>query len=102
MGDQRLQERMFAQRQERGDDIQLIIWARVLDERVYIFDDELSLVAFMSGFEADAIASGWSLTDFIPERRSGQDRRSASRGADRRRPVPSAPGTLITFPKRST
>ena len=36
---QRLQERMFAQRQERGDDDSLMIWGAGVDERVYIFDE---------------------------------------------------------------
>jgi hypothetical protein len=57
------------------------------NERVFPFTDLDELTAFHCGFEQHLIATGWSLTEFGPERRSGQDRRSTPRnGQDRRRP----------------
>lgn len=97
---QRGDHRMYAQRQGRRHGVQLVVWGPGVDERVYAFDDDLSFVAFMTGFESDAVTAGWSLSDFIPERRHGGDRRSAPRGRDRRRPAPTSSGTLITFPKK--
>jgi len=57
------------------------------NERVFPFSDLNELTAFHCGFEQHLIATGWSLVEFGPERRSGQDRRSVARsGPDRRRP----------------
>jgi len=57
------------------------------NERVFQFSDLNELTAFHCGFEQHLIATGWSLVEFGPERRSGQDRRSVARSEqDRRRP----------------
>jgi hypothetical protein len=57
------------------------------NERVFPFADLDELTAFHCGFEQHLVATGWSLVEFGPERRSGQDRRTALRnGQDRRRP----------------
>ena len=56
------------------------------NERVFSFSDVNEVTAFHCGFEQHLIATGWSLVEFGPERRSGQDRRSVARnGQDRRR-----------------
>jgi hypothetical protein len=97
---QRGDRRMYAQRQDRRRQVQLIIWSAGDDERAHLFDDELAFVAFMSDFERDALQNGWSLADFIPERRRGGDRRAQARGQERRRPAAAAGPSLITFPKK--
>jgi len=57
------------------------------NERVIPFTNLDELTAFHCGFEQHLVATGWSLVEFGPERRSGQDRRSTPRnGQDRRRP----------------
>ncbi len=97
---QRGDRRLFAQRQDRRHRVELIVWGADTDERVYAFDDDLSFVAFMSEFEVDVVADGWSLADFVPERRHGEDRRTKRRGSERRRPAPVSPGVLIAFPQK--
>jgi hypothetical protein len=97
---QRGDRRLFAQRQARRHRVELIVRAADADERVYTFDDDLSFVAFMSEFEVDVVADGWSLADFIVERRQGEDRRARPRGTERRRPAPDSPGVLIAFPHK--
>jgi hypothetical protein len=55
--------------------------------REFSFPDLDELTAFHLGFEQHLVATGWSLVEFSPERRSGRDRRAQSRGGrDRRRP----------------
>jgi hypothetical protein len=91
----------YAQRPDRPNRVQLVIWGTDLDDQVYSFSDEVALVEFMSEFEATSVADGWLLVDFIPERRKGLDRRATPRAGDRRRSPPSVPGTLITFPQKA-
>lgn len=91
---------MYAQRPDRLNRIQLVIWGTDVDDQVYSFNDEVALVEFLSDFEARSVAAGWSLVDFIPERRTGTDRRAIPRANDRRRPLSNVPGTLITFPTK--
>jgi hypothetical protein len=56
------------------------------NDREFTFQDLDELTAFHCGFEEHLIATGWSLVEFGPERRSGVERRAAVRpGRDRRR-----------------
>jgi hypothetical protein len=55
--------------------------------RRFEFPDIDELTAFHLGFEQHLVATGWSLVEFEPERRSASERRSRQRsGRDRRRP----------------
>ena len=91
---------MYAQRLDRLSRVQLVIWGTDVDDQVYSFNDEVGLVEFLSEFEARSTAAGWSLVDFIPERRTGMDRRARPRARDRRRRPPDGPGAVIEFPKK--
>ena len=56
------------------------------NDRRFTFNDLDELTAFHAGFEEHLIATGWSLVEFGPERRSGVERRAVARpGRDRRR-----------------
>lgn len=56
------------------------------NDRQFTFQDLDELTAFHCGFEEHLIATGWSLVEFGPERRSGAERRTVARpGKDRRR-----------------
>ena len=56
------------------------------NDRRFTFNDVDELTAFHCGFEEHLIATGWSLVEFEPERRSGVERRTVARpGRDRRR-----------------
>jgi hypothetical protein len=94
--------KMYAQRPDRRNRVQLVIWGTDVADRVYSFTDEVALVDFLSDFEATSVAEGWLLVDFIPERRKGLDRRATPRAGDRRRTPPNVPGTLIRFPKKAS
>lgn len=91
---------MYAQRQERLDRLLLVIWGSDREHRVHAFEDEVAFVTFLSEFETDTLADGWSLVDFIQERRHRHDRRAVPRAADRRRPSSDAPATVIGFPRK--
>ena len=95
------ERRMYAQRQERDDQLELTVWGTDVEHQLYAFDDSLSFVAFMTDFERDAANGGWSLIDFIPERRQGGDRQAVPRRNERRRRPQDGPGTLIRFPPKS-
>ena len=72
---------------QRLADLTLHIESSEGNERVIPFTNLDELTAFHCGFEQHLVATGWSLVEFGPERRSGQDRRSTPRnGQDRRRP----------------
>jgi hypothetical protein len=49
------------------------------------FADKSDLIDAHTGFERHAVAAGWMLTYFGPERRSGLDRRAAPRTTPERR-----------------
>jgi hypothetical protein len=49
------------------------------------FTDNVDAMLELSRLEQDLVHDGWSLEQMTTERRSGQDRRTASRGSDRRR-----------------
>lgn len=54
--------------------------------RTYRFDEMTALVKFQSDMEHFLIKTGWSLEQFSPDRRTGQDRRTFPRvDVDRRR-----------------
>ena len=92
--------KMYAQRPDWMNRVELMIWGTDVAEQVYVFNDDVALVEFLSEFETRSLADGWSLVDFIPERRTGVDRRALPRARDRRRLPPEEPGTLITFPTK--
>ena len=50
------------------------------------FDREADLQAFQRDHEQQLIKEGWRLEGVDVDRRSGKDRRKASRGSDRRSP----------------
>jgi hypothetical protein len=49
------------------------------------YADSITAMLEHSAFEKDLVADGWSLEQLTTERRSGIERRSTARGADRRR-----------------
>lgn len=53
--------------------------------RTYWFRDEAALHRFQSDMEAFLLKTGWSFTQFSPDRRTGNDRRAFPRLAERRR-----------------
>lgn len=53
--------------------------------RTYQFQDADRLVAFQSDMEAFLVRTGWSLLEFSPDRRTGNDRRRFPRVDERRR-----------------
>lgn len=53
--------------------------------RLYRFSDLLSLTRFQCDMEQFLVNTGWSLKAFVPERRSGRDRRMWPRLSERRR-----------------
>lgn len=73
------------QRQDVFGELRLVVWGPGFPDRIQVFDDEVQLVACMTALDQHLVAEGWSLVDFFPERRSSCDRRSGSRGPDRRR-----------------
>jgi hypothetical protein len=83
---ERRQERLTIQREPAEDGgLQLSVTenGRL---RVFHFDNVERLVTFQSDMEASLINVGWTLVDFVPDRRGGRERRRASRPAgDRRR-----------------
>jgi hypothetical protein len=78
-------ELLHVQRQDVLGELRLVIWGTNVDERTQIFDDEVQLVACMTALDTHLVGDGWSLADFFPERRSGHDRPSLPRSAERRR-----------------
>jgi hypothetical protein len=54
------------------------------EPRAFNFADRPALVAFHAGFEQALITTGWRLSEFAPQRRSGADRRNAPRDTERR------------------
>ena len=51
----------------------------------YRFDDETRLQSFQADMEAFLLRTGWSLSNYSPERRGYRDRRSFPRLRERRR-----------------
>jgi hypothetical protein len=93
--------RLFVQRQDTGGVLRLVIWGDDAPERHHLFDDEVHLVRFVSGIEAQLVAAGWSLTHFQPERRAeAPDRREMARGPDRRQSPSRGRGTVLQFTRR--
>jgi hypothetical protein len=93
--------RLFVQRQDTDGVLRLVVWGDDAPERHHLFDDEVRLVRFFSGIEAQLVAAGWSLAHFQPERRAeGPDRRETPRGPDRRQSPSRGPGTLLQFTRR--
>ena len=53
--------------------------------RSYFFQELSSLVRFQSDMEQFLLKTGWSFVEFSPDRRTGRDRRTFPRLAERRR-----------------
>src|SRR5262245_13217570 len=64
--------------------VRLLIYGPGNSEATHEFPDQISCAARASEIEGQLVAAGFAL-DQLTDRRSGRDRRSASRGADRRR-----------------
>ena len=84
-------EQIHVQRPSVGE---LLIHSNVKSSRVFEFADIEELTAFQLGFERHLLATGWTLVDFVPERRAGPDRRRGRRSRRDRRVLP--------WPKRSS
>ena len=54
------------------------------DSDIQEFDDVLGCMRYQSELERRLVGEGFSLHRFVPERRSGSDRRGTGRGPDRR------------------
>jgi hypothetical protein len=67
------------------DDLTLVITANDDPPRRYAFPDLVALTRFQADMEEFLVTTGWSLIEFYPERRSGRDRRTFPRIAERRR-----------------
>jgi hypothetical protein len=52
--------------------------------RPFAFGDRSALIAFHAGFEQALTQTGWRLAAFEPERRRMSERRTLTRGTDRR------------------
>jgi len=66
--------------------LQLAIAGPLGHRRTLRFDRETDLQAFQRDHEQQLMKDGWHLEGMDVERRSGRDRRGASRGSDRRVP----------------
>jgi hypothetical protein len=65
----------------------LVEMQRGMPERSFCFAELPALIRFEQSVVEELERAGWALVDFSPERRSGFERRRASRAApDRRRP----------------
>jgi hypothetical protein len=53
--------------------------------RSFAFTSLDRLIAFQSDMEAFLVRTGWTFTSFVPERRTGRDRREMPRMTERRR-----------------
>jgi hypothetical protein len=81
-GDERIKIERFAEDQQ---DLTLVITTNDEAPRRYGFETLLALMRFQADMEEFLVTTGWSLTDFFPERRSGRDRRTFPRINERRR-----------------
>jgi hypothetical protein len=54
------------------------------ERRTFSFPTRHELIDFQVAFESHLIASGWTLLNFSPERRSGMERRYQPRDPERR------------------
>ncbi len=58
------------------------------ERRDYSFENLMDLLRFQLGLEDQLLDDGWSLSEFVPERRTQIDRRETPRPTpDRRRPL---------------
>jgi hypothetical protein len=64
----------------------LVVTRSTGENQTFRFDDHVSLVTFQVSFTEHLLGAGWNFVEFLPERRSGPERRQVPRdGADRRR-----------------
>ena len=78
-------ERLQLRRDELETGLQLTVIQNEM-HHAYQFADIAALVTFQNDMEALLVQTGWSFVEFLPERRSGKDRRGWPRIlSDRRR-----------------
>ena len=81
---------------QRGEEILTVLRELVDDEPVLTladmcglrsipFEDTSMLTIYQVELEKQLVADGWSLVSFVPDMRSGDDRRKTHRGPDRRK-----------------
>jgi hypothetical protein len=77
-------EQLVLRREETSTGVNLVVTENGTS-RSFAFTDINRLVAFQSDMEAFLVRTGWTFVAFIPERRSGRDRRLMPRMTERRR-----------------
>jgi hypothetical protein len=81
----RRDDRLSLRREQTDQGFQLVI-TESGHPRTFTFRDVERLVVFQHDMEDFLVRTGWSLADFTPDRRTGDDRRGLPRdGNDRRR-----------------
>lgn len=78
-------ERLHLRRVQSESEYELVIEDGSGTPRQYRFDDEVTLVNFQGDMEEFLLKTGWSFSEFSPERRTGRERRTWPRMRDRRR-----------------
>jgi hypothetical protein len=77
-------ERLELARRTTPDGLTLVVTSDG-PPRSYSFNDETALARFQSDMETFLLETGWAFSAFVPERRSGRDRRGWPRIDERRR-----------------
>jgi hypothetical protein len=80
----RRDDRLTLRREQTGLEFQLVI-TESGRPRTFTFRDLERLVMFQNDMEHFLARTGWTLADFVPDRRSGADRRGLPRDANDRR-----------------
>jgi hypothetical protein len=79
-------ERLEVQRCEEDDgNPAMVVRHGSAPPRHYEFPDVRALMRFQSDMELFLLQTGWAFTEFLPERRTGRDRRGFPRLTERRR-----------------
>jgi hypothetical protein len=80
-------DRIYVQRQDERNRITVRTWSN-LDQKVMIVRTDFEAVQLIQALEEELVSRGWALIEHHPERRQGDDRRTAERSTpDRRRHV---------------
>jgi len=79
------EHRIEIRRRDREDGADLIVSGDQGTD-VHSFERVEQLLTFETEIEGRLTLLGWQLADFFPDRRTGRQRRQASRGSERRRP----------------
>lgn len=78
-------DRSYVQRHDELNRIIVRTWSN-LDQKVMIVRTDFEAVQLIHALEQELVSRGWALVEYCPERRQGDDRRTAERSApDRRR-----------------